>query len=583
MLLRHLIGRRYKETPGDATLASHGILLRGGYLRQVSNGIYSLLPLGLRVIKKIEAIVREEMDRIGGQEVLMPVVLPRDLWEKSGRYQSIGSELVRFRDRTGHDMVLAMTHEEAVVHLMRDEVNSYKSYPFMVYQLQTKFRDEPRSRGGLIRVREFTMKDAYSFHIDNVDLHTYYEQCAEAYRRIFTRIGIPEVLRIESDSGMMGGGASHEYTLLTDAGEDTVVICNSCGYAANREVATCSIEDESSKPLPLEKVATPGKKSIADISGFLSVPQRKCAKVVFFEKDMTGKPVLALIRGDQDVNEMKLGKVLGTPPLPATDATIRSTGAVPGYASAIGVTGCRIIVDRTIAVSTNLVCGANVENYHYLNFNLVRDVAKYELVDIAQVVEGERCPKCKEKLVFRRGIEVGNIFQLGSRYTEAMGMRYLDAEGKARTPVMGCYGIGIGRLMASIIEARHDECGPLWPASVAPFEVHLIAVNLAEEEKQFFSLAMYDALRTQGIDVLYDDRNERPGVQFADADLIGAPLMFICSKKNLSDKKVEWKVRGSGEKGIVDFRDAYLFAKKFMAKEHLKTIPQDLSSEVGWP
>ncbi len=570
MLLSQLIGQRYKETPGEATLASHAFLLRGGYVRQVANGIYSLLPLGVRVVRKVEAIIREEMNRIGGQEVLMPVVLPGELWRESGRYESVGSELLRFRDRTDHDMLLAMTHEEAVVHLTRNEANSYKAYPFMVYQIQTKFRDEPRSRGGLIRVREFTMKDAYSFHTDEHDLARYYEECAEAYHRIFARAGVPEVVQVESDTGMMGGRVAHEYMLLADSGEDTIVACDSCGYVSNLEVATSAHEHDDETAKPLEKVHTPERETIADVSAFLSVPERMLAKVVFFEADSSGKPVMALIRGDLGVSEAKLAKVLGVMPRAATDETIRATGAVPGFASAIGVHDCRIIADRSVAEAADLVCGANQEDYHCLHFNLARDVQQYETVDIAEVKEGERCPKCDGRLAFKRGIEVGNIFQLGAKYTDAMGMRYLDTEGNERTPIMGCYGIGVGRLMASVIEARHDSHGPVWPLSVAPFSVHICALNLTDEQRRQFAEATYRALQAKGIDVVYDDREERAGVQFADADLIGAPLRLIFGKRNLAEGNVEWKRRDGSEKGLVAFTEVTAFVERFVAQEAKK-------------
>ncbi|MBD3240321.1 MAG: proline--tRNA ligase [Chitinivibrionales bacterium] len=570
MLLSQLIGQRYRETPGEATLVSHAFLLRGGYMRQVANGIYSLLPLGVRVVHKVEQIIREEMNRIGGQEVLMPVVLPSELWKESGRYESVGSELLRFRDRTDHDMLLAMTHEEAVVHLTRNEANSYKAYPFMVYQIQTKFRDEPRSRGGLIRVREFTMKDAYSFHTDAQDLARYYEECAQAYHRIFARAGIPQVVQVESDTGMMGGRVAHEYMLLADSGEDTIVACDSCDYVSNLEVARSVHEPDDEAAQPLEKVHTPGHKTIAEVAAFLSVPERKLAKVVFYEADANGTPVLALIRGDLDVNEAKLSKVLGAMPTPASDETIRAAGAVPGFASAVGVHDCRVIADQSVADAADLVCGANEEDYHSLHFNLARDVAEYETVDIAEVKEGERCPNCDGRLAFKRGIEVGNIFQLGTKYTESMGMRYLDTEGNERTPIMGCYGIGVGRLAASVIEAHHDSHGPVWPVSVAPFAVHICALNLTDDQREQFAAATYRALQAKGIDVVYDDREERAGVQFADADLIGAPLRLIFGKRNLAEGKVEWKRRDGSEQGLVDFAEVVPLVERFVSAEMQK-------------
>jgi prolyl-tRNA synthetase len=567
MLLSQIIGKRTKEVPSEASLISHSLLLRGGYIRQVANGIYSLLPLGLRVIRKIENIIREEMNTIGGQEVLMPVVLPRELWDESGRYESVGAELLRFKDRTDHDLVLAMTHEEAVVHLVRNEARSYRSYPFMVYQIQTKFRDEPRSRGGLIRVREFTMKDAYSFHRDYASLEEFYTRCADAYKRIFERCGIPEVKSVQSDTGMMGGRVAHEYMLLTDSGEDTIVVCRECDYIANLEVAYCKRIPEQHQPSVLTKVHTPGKQSIQDVASFLNVPESQTAKVVFYESDSTGRPVMVLIRGDIEVNEIKLAKHIGVVPAAASEITMLKTGAVPGFASPVGIHDCRVIADESLIMTTNLVAGANEMDYHYINFDLKRDAGEYEIADIATVKDGDRCPLCGETLSFKRGIEVGNIFQLGTKYTDKMGMRYLDETGNECTPIMGCYGIGIGRLMASVIEARHDTFGPLWPQSITPFSVQIIAINLKHAEREVFSTPIYQQLCAEGIETVYDDREERPGVQFADADLIGAPLRLIFSGKNFNSKTVEWKSRNGSEKGLIQVDQVINFVRGYVSTE----------------
>jgi prolyl-tRNA synthetase len=563
MLLSQLIGQRTKEVPREASLVSHAYLLRGGYIRQVANGIYSLLPLGLRIIRKIENIIREEMNALDGQEVLMPALLPRELWDESGRYESVGAELMRFKDRTDHDMVLAMTHEEAAVHLARNEARSYRSYPFMVYQIQTKFRDEPRSRGGLIRTREFTMKDAYSFHRDQASLDEFYERCAYAYSRIFTRCGIPEAKKVQSDTGMMGGGAAHEYMLLSDSGEDTIVVCKECNYIANLEVARCKWIPEKQQPSALTKVHTPGKQSIKDVAAFLNVPESQTAKVVFYESDDTGRPVMVLIRGDIEVNENKLTKLINVVPVAASEKTILKTGAVAGFASPIGIHDCRVIVDESIANATNFVTGANEIDYHYINFDLNRDAGEYEINDIATVKDGDICPLCEGTLSLKRGIEVGNIFQLGTQYTDKMKMRYLDEGGNESTPIMGCYGIGIGRLMASVIEARHDKFGPLWPRSIAPFSVHIITIDLREVEKEKFSTPIYHELCAKGIETAYDDREERPGVKFADADLVGAPLRLIFSGKNLDSKTVEWKSRDGSEKGTIQVDQVVSFVRNY--------------------
>ncbi len=563
MLLNQLIGQRTKEVPREASLVSHAYLLRGGYIRQVANGIYSLLPLGIRVIRKIENIIREEMNAINGQEVLMPVAQPRELWDESGRYESVGPELMRFKDRTGHDMVLAMTHEEAALHLARNEAGSYRSYPFMLYQIQTKFRDEPRSRGGLIRVREFTMKDAYSFHRDQASLDEFYDRCANAYNRIFTRCGIPEVRKVQSDTGMMGGRVAHEYMLLTDSGEDTIVICKECDYIANLEVAKCKWIPEKQQLSALTKVHTPGKQSIKDVAAFLNVLESQTAKVVFYESDSAGQPIMVLIRGDIEVNENKLEKLIGVVPAAASEKTMLKTGAVAGFASPIGIHDCRVIVDESIAGATNFVTGANEIDYHYINFDLNRDAGEYEIIDIATVKDGDICPLCGEALLLKRGIEVGNIFQLGTQYTDRMKMRYLDETGQECTPLMGCYGIGIGRLMASVIEARHDKFGPLWPRAIAPFSVHIITIDLKDDEKVGFSTPIYHELCTKGIETVYDDREERAGVKFAEADLIGAPLRLIFSGKNLESRTVEWRSRDGSEKGLIQVDQVVSFVRNY--------------------
>jgi len=558
MRLSQLVGNRYKERPAEATLDSHAFLLRGGYARQVANGIYSLLPPGLRVAKKIEQIIREEMNRVGAQEVLMPVVMPRELWEESGRYQSVGPELARFTDRTGHGMLLGMTHEEGVVHLCRNEIESYAQLPFSVYQIQTKFRDEPRSRGGLIRVREFTMKDAYSFHASQEDLERVYAEFYHAYERIFARAGVPETVVVESDTGMMGGQVAHEFILLCDAGEDTIAVCDSCSYRANMEVAKGRIQGYAAEPLPLEKVHTPGQKTIEEVAGFLGVEPRQTAKVVFYESDSEGKLVVLLIRGDLDVNEAKVSKIIRAEPVPATEDKIAACGAVAGFASPMDVDAskCRIVIDQTIGESNNLVCGANEVDYHYKNFNLERDLPRADLVDIARIPAGAGCPICRGTLELTRGIEVGNIFQLGTKYSEAMDMTYADETGAARHPVMGCYGIGVGRLVSSVMEVRRDKFGPKWPLSIAPWHVHLNALKRDNDAVKEAAETLYADLQAQGVQVVYDDRNASPGVQFADADLLGVPIRLIVSERNLAKDELEYKRRDTGETGKIPIEGA---------------------------
>ena len=544
-------------------------MLRGGYIRQVATGIYSLLPPARRITKKIEQIIREEMDRIGGQEVLMPLCLPRELWDESGRYESVGDELLRFTDRVGHEMVLAMTHEEAVLHLCRHELTSYKQLPAMVYQIQVKFRDEPRPRAGLIRVREFTMKDAYSFHTTEEDLEHYYGRCLDAYNRIFARCGLPEVAVVASDTGMMGGACAHEFMALCDAGEDTIVKCNECSYIANSEVAEGKVKPVTGDELPLEKVHTPEQKTIEDVAKFLGYEESQTAKAVFYHEDAEGKPVFAVIRGDLEIDERKLSRIIGKPPAKAEDDRIKSIGAVPGFASPLGIDmeKCRLVVDHTVAQSNNLVCGANEEDYHYKNFNFGRDLKDVETVDIALVREGDGCPRCDSTLTITRGIEVGNIFQLGTKYSKTMGMTYLDEHGSEKTPIMGCYGIGVGRLMASVLELKRDKWGPIWPMSIAPWQIHICAIKYNKAEVSQAVEKLYDELTEAGIEVIVDDRNERPGVQFADADLLGVPLRIIVSDKTIKNEEVELKRRGSKDKEMIALGDAVAKIKELVAAE----------------
>ncbi len=544
MRMSRLVGRQIKEAPKDAQTASHIFMVRGGFVRLVSAGIYSLLPLGKRVAAKVEAIIREEMDAIDGQETLMPVVLPRELWDESGRYDGVGPELLRFKDRNGKDMLLGMTHEEAVCHIARTEISSYKQLPAMLYQIQTKYRDEARPRAGLIRVREFTMKDAYSFHADDADLEDYYQRCHEAYERIFARVGMPEVVSILSDTGMMGGNKAHEFMALADVGEDTLFLSpDGTSYLANREVATTAMQYTSGEALPLEKVHTPGQKTIEEVAGFVGLPTTQTGKAVFYQTS-AGEVVFAVIRGDLEVNEAKLRKVVGANIDPANDEQIKAVGSVPGYASPLGIEGaCRFVFDPSAVESANLVVGANEVDYHLLNFNFGRDMAdkadKVIVADIATARAGDPCPVTGEPLVEHRGIEVGNIFQLGTKYSAAMGCTFLDRNGKAAPLIMGCYGIGVGRAAAAVVEQCHDERGPIWPISIAPYEVHIVGINHKKQPVREACEALYIALRSREIEVVYDDRGKRSGFAFADADLIGCPFRIVVSPRTLEEGEVE--------------------------------------------
>ena len=540
MKLEKLVGERFKERPSDCVVDSHALMVRGGYMKYVANGIFSsYMPLK-RITRKIENILREEMDAIDGQEVSFPVVMPASIWQESGRYDSIGKELVRFNDRNGSPVVLGMTHEEAAVQLVREYGQTYMKYPFMIYQIQTKFRDEARPRSGLIRVREFTMKDAYSFHTSQEDLEQYYAKCHKAYERIFARTGIPEVISIASDSGMMGGSISHEFMLLTDIGEDSIVICNECDYRANMEATPNVVEYvRTAESKALEKVATPGKQTIEEVSAFLGVEAKDTCKAVVYQQNKDDKYVVLFLRGDYDVNETKLTNYLGCDVHPATITD--DCGLVAGFIGPVGITdNCTVLYDNTLKGVNNLVCGANENEYHMTGLDFDRDLPDAEFHDFAKVKEGSICPKCgKHALTVSRGIEVGNIFQLGTKYTKSMNMTYTDSEGNILNPIMGCYGIGVGRLAASICEAHHDDYGPIWPIAIAPWQVHICAVRADDSEVKAYADNLYNTLTEKGIEVIYDDRNVSAGVMFSDADLLGVPFRVVVSPRNMKGGIVE--------------------------------------------
>lgn len=542
MKLEKLVGERFKERPADCVIDSHAIMVKGGYIKYMANGIYSsYLPLR-RIVRKIEQILREEMEKIDGQEVQFPVVMPASLWDESGRYDSIGDELLRFTDRNNAKMVLGMTHEEAAVHLVREYAQSYTKYPFMIYQIQTKFRDEARPRAGLIRVREFTMKDAYSFHTSQEDLEQYYEKCHAAYERIFERVGVPEVVSVKSDSGMMGGNISHEFMLLTPVGEDSIVLCDSCDYRANMEAAE-NISDiaRDAESAALEKVYTPNVHTIEDVCNFFGDETKNSCKAVVYQQNVDDKYVVLFIRGDLEVNETKLVNFLGEQVHAAV--ITEECGLNAGYIGPVNlkVNGDAVVLyDKSLEGRNNLSCGANEAEHHYKGLDMERDVPNAEYHDFAKIQEGGICPKCGKKTVkISRGIEVGNIFQLGTKYTKSMNMTYVDANGESKTPIMGCYGIGVGRLAASVCEAHHDEYGPIWPKAIAPWQVHLCAVRVDDEEVRAYADKLYEDLQNAGIEVIYDDRSVRAGVMFADADLLGIPLRIIVSPKNMKQGVVE--------------------------------------------
>ena len=565
MKVSELLGERYKDRVAE--IESQNLMVRGGYIKQVGNGIYSLMPPARRIHNKIEAILRQEMDRIDGQEVLFPVTMPATLWQASGRWESVGKELLRFKDRSGADMVLGMTHEEAAVHMAMNVASTYQKYPFMIYQIQTKFRDEPRARGGLIRVREFTMKDAYSFHTSQKDLERYYKRCYRAYERIYARVGIPEVVAVASDSGMMGGKVSHEFMLLTDIGEDTIVLCPECGYRANMEAADCIVHNDPDEAMaPLEKVATYDNKTIEEVCSFLHGSAEKSAKAVVYQRNEDDSYVLVFVRGDLEVNETKLRNYLKAEVHPAVE--IDHAGLVAGAIGPVNpAKGITVVYDRSLIGARNLVCGANEEGYHFTGLNMDRDVPNAEYVDVAKATVGGVCPKCgKHSLTIKNGIEVGNIFQLGRRYTESMGMTYDDEKGNRVNPIMGCYGIGVGRLMASVCEEHHDQYGPVWPISIAPWEIEICALRADQAHVKEEANKLYKSLMDEGYEVLFDDRTVSAGFMFSDADLLGSPVRIVISPKTLDRGVVEIVTRDKTIKEDVPLENAMQRTKEIVAE-----------------
>ena len=565
MKLAKLVGDRSKDRPTGCVIDSHVFSLRGGYIKFVASGIYSLYPPMKRITAKIENIIRQEMDAVDCQEVLFPVVLPGSLWEESGRYQSVGDELLRFTDRNDAPMVLGMTHEEAAVQLVREYGQTYAKYPFAIYQIQTKFRDEARPRAGLIRVREFTMKDAYSFHTSQEDLEQYYDRMAHAYDRIFARAGIPETISVKSDSGMIGGSVSHEYMLLVDAGEDSIVLCDSCGYSANMEAADTTVDNSGCAPAAeLTKVLTPHCKTIEDVCKFLNSKVEESCKAVMYQKNMTDEYVIVFLRGDYEVNETKLTNYLGEKVHPAV--ITQESGIVAGFCGPYNQNAkCQIIYDKSLEGIESLTAGANEEDYHYTGLNIKRDIGDVEYVDVSKIQSGGICPCCGKKTIrISRGIEVGNIFQLGTKYSKSMGMTYTDENGELKTPIMGCYGIGVGRLAASVLEAKHDERGPIWPISIAPWQVHLCCMRVDKDECRSIADKIYDELLKAGVEVIYDDRKASAGAMLTDADLLGVPVRIIVGPKNAVNNEVELVTRDKSVSMVVSADNIIEETKKLM-------------------
>ncbi len=572
MKVSKLLGQRFKNAPSDCVIESHALMVRGGYMKYMANGIYSLFMPCKRITRKIEAIIRDEMDKADGQEVMFPVAMPASIWEESGRYGSIGSEMARWKDRSGNNMVLGMTHEEAAVHLARDTAQSYADYPFMIYQIQTKFRDEPRARGGLIRVREFTMKDAYSFHTSEEDLDRYYDVQYKAYENIFRRAGAKNVVAVKSDSGMMGGNVSHEFMLLSEIGEDTIAICPDCGYSANMEAAEVKLENKPSGASPLEKIHTPECKTIDDLTNRFNTSASSMCKAVVYQRNSDDGYVVAFIRGDLDVNETKLRNYLKTEIHPGIVG--ENSGICAGFIGPVGLAENKditIVFDASLRGIDNMICGANETDYHYSGLNLVRDVGNVEYVDVAKIFEGAVCPACgKPHITINKGIEIGNIFKLGTKYTKSMDMTYLDASGEAKNPIMGCYGIGVGRLAASICQESHDDYGPIWPMSIAPWQVEICNLRCDDETVNSQASKLYDELASSGVEVLYDDRNIRPGAMFADADLFGVPVRVVVSPKTADRGVFEVSMRDKSWKGDIAIDGAVEEIKKIVSDELAK-------------
>ena len=572
MKISKLVAERTKETPSDAKMTNHILMLRAGYMKQVANGIYTLSSLGQKACVNIENIIREEMNRCEGQEVKFPVVMPKELWDTSGRYSSIGSEMVRFVDRGNRPMLLGMTHEEAAVHLTKNWVNSYNQLPFMIYQIQTKFRDEPRSRAGLIRVREFTMKDAYSFHMNQQDLENYYYDIHKAYENIFKRIGLTNFISVKSDTGMMGGSVAHEFMLLSPDGEDELVLCDNCGYKSNQEVSECIYETPKQEELlPLQEIDTGDAKDISSVCKFLKTTEDKTIKAVVFAIKKEEGSVVCFVRGDKEVNEAKLKKVCGKDIVPFDASNDDSFCAGNIGPKGLKVKDCKVYFDLSLKGECNLVTGANKAEKHLINFNIERDYGEVEYFDIAKVVEGQLCPNCKKHHVkLSNGVEIGNIFQLGTKYTKSMGMFVKTKEGDEINPIMGCYGIGVGRNLACVIEENHDDKGICMPIAIAPYKIHIVPIRLDNEEVNSLAFDLYNKFKTENIETLIDDRDSMPGVKFADADLIGMPIRLVVSPRSLQNNEVEIKLRKTGETFMVNKDEAFNFVLDLIKNNKVK-------------
>ena len=566
MRISQLFGKRQREVPSEADTASHQLLLKAGMISQLTAGVYSYLPLAWRVLRKVEAIVRDEMNKAGAQEVTLPALHPIEIWQKSGRETAFGDNLFRLTDRKDRPMALGPTHEEVMAQLVSQHVQSYRDLPVLLYQIQTKFRDEARPRGGLMRVREFDMKDLYSFDVDEAGLDISYNKMVEAYKNIYRCCALP-VITIQADSGAIGGKDSQEFMALTDIGEDEIIICQGCGYAANVEKAiSVKGEAERQPTLSVEEIATPGQESIEEVAKFLGIASRQTLKAVFYVAD--GEFTFVVIRGDLAVNEIKLKKALKATELRLASADeVRANGIVPGSASAVGLKNIKVIADDSVQSGTNFIAGANRAGYHLRNVNYGRDFEAAIVADVAKATAGQSCAGCGGELVTARGVEVGHVFKLGTAISKAMGAFYVDQDGQSRPIIMGSYGIGIGRLMSAIIELNHDDKGIIWPVSVAPYSVYLCSLYPDNAEVLRIADGLYTELVAQGIEVLYDDRAESPGVKFNDADLLGIPARITVSPRSLEKGGVEIKRRNEKQAELVSFNEAIAHVQRLVSIE----------------
>ncbi len=565
MRFSKLFGKTLKEIPADADTLSHRLLLRTGMIQQIATGVYSYLPLGWRVLRKIEQIIREEMNEAGGQELMLPTLQPFELWQETGRFPVFGKTLFTVTDRREHTLVLGPTHEEIITDLVRRYVQSYRDLPLLLYQIQNKFRDEPRSRGGLLRVREFIMKDLYSFHIDEADLDRCYQVMIQAYKNVYSRCGLPSVI-VEADSGAIGGKESHEFMLITETGEDEIVYCSKCNYAANIEKArSVKPKLEMKTPLPIEEISTPNIKTIEEVANFVGVPASQTLKAVFYSAD--DELIFVVIRGDIDVNETKLKNLIKCTELRlATEAETKAAGLVAGSASPVGIQEIKVIADDSINLGSNFIAGANKPDTHLKNVNYPRDFKTDLMADIAIARAGDDCPKCNGKLQSSHGIEVGHVFKLGIFYSEKMGATFLDQNGESHPIIMGTYGIGLGRLLAAAVEQNHDDKGIIWPASIAPYHVYLCPLRLENPDIAETAEKLYQDLTDKNIEVLFDDRNDSPGIKFNDADLLGIPLRLTISPRTLESQSVEVKWRQEKQTELLPLEGLTNTIKKFTQK-----------------